>query len=80
MNKQLIKGWSYTGQSVLDSLKDIEIKVGKALTEEDRQEIAQLWDWNYTDDDCIEMINNDMDAIGYDMEAYEAGDVEDFHC
>ena len=76
----LIKGWSYTGQSVLDSLKDIEIKVGRVLIEEDKENIAQLWDWNYSDNDCIEMLSNGMDAIGYDMEAYEAGDVEDFHC
>lgn len=77
---RIINGWNYSALQVTKSMKYIENGIGRSVTEDEAQEIAQLWDWNYTDDDCIDMLKNGMDAIGYDMEAYEAGDVEDFHC
>ena len=61
-----IKGFNYEGEHIEDSLNFIEEMLGRKLTEDEEQEVGTLWNWNYDDEDCVEMIKEGMSAIEYD--------------
>lgn len=62
-----IKGFNYEGEWVGESLNYVETEIGRKLTEEEEYEIGTLWDWNYTEDECVDMLKKGLTAIEYDM-------------
>lgn len=61
-----IDGFTFEGEWVQDGLDYIEKEIDRELTKEEEQEIATLWDWNYSNEDCVEMLKMGLTAIEYD--------------
>lgn len=66
-----IKGFTFEGEWVEESLNYIETEIGRKLTEEEEQEVGTLWNWNYADEDCVEMIMLNKTATEYDKDVME---------
>ena len=61
-----IKGWLFHEEVVKKGVNNITQLLGRKITKDELQELAQLWDWNYDDIDVVEMLQKHMTAEEYD--------------
>lgn len=67
-----IKGFTFdTGNQFVDeSIAHMEKMLERKLTEDELTEVATLWNWNYPDSDCIEMLKEGLTAVQYEDKVF----------